>query len=557
MSSQLGFGIGLRPKHFPDFLAQASLPIDWLEIVSENYMGVGGRARLVLEQLRTRFPIATHGVGLSIAGVDPLDQKYLRQLRELIGWLQPSLVTDHLCWTSWQGHHSYDLLPFPLTEESLQHIAGRINYVQEYLGRTLLFENPSCYIDFQTSTYSEPDFLATLCQRTGCGILLDLNNCMVNSRNLNWDPWEYLEKLRSESVGQFHLAGHSVEEFISIDTHDHAVPEAVWQLFEQAAQRFPNASVLLEWDDKIPELSVMLEEIATARQRAAKPGDWDGSSLTPQRQPQTANPPITSLDRIQHDFFSSILSPSENTGWKTTLRETPAGANRGLHVYQSAFPLRIIDVLKNTFPSVHYILEDELMAALAQDYAETQPNQHFSINYVGGQLPAFLRDKASPYNFGVPQSLIAAIAAFDWTHYELLIRPDSTEVPLHQSELAAWTPERWEEQSLKLRSECSLLHLDWPIFDIWTEINQERTPMPPAPGSELCLFKREEGHIHIEVLPQAEDAFWTKLSAGATLATCVEALGGDAESGVQRCLTIFVALAAQGLLTLDSSSGIH
>ena len=222
----LGFGIGLRPVHFSELLDQnqAEPQIDWLEIITENYMKTGGYAKSVLEKLRHDYPIAAHGVGLSIAGKDPIDEKYLDALCELVSWLEPQMVTDHLCWTSWKGEHTYDLLPFPLNKESLDHVAARVEYVQKKLGRTILLENPSAYIAFKSSTMSEPDFLYQLTEKTGCGILLDLNNCIVNARNLGWSPIDYLEILPNDRVGQFHLAGHHYGKDISIDTHDEKVP---------------------------------------------------------------------------------------------------------------------------------------------------------------------------------------------------------------------------------------------------------------------------------------------------------------------------------------------
>lgn len=546
MRSKLGYGIGLRPQHFPSFLASPPSSIDWLEIVSENYMGTGGRARHVLEQLRARYPIATHGVGLSIAGPDPLDHLYLKQLRELVSWLEPQLVTDHLCWTSWQGHHSYDLLPFPLNDASLDHIVARIHHVQEYLGRTLLFENPSCYIDFHSSTYSEPEFLAALCQRTSCGLLLDLNNCVVNSRNLGWDPQAYLDLLRPETVQQFHLAGHSVEADISIDTHDHAVPEAVWQLYEQAVQRFPDAGVLLEWDDKIPSLEAMEEELSIARRRA--PTGRSTAVRVPARAAARRGDDATDLHKEQQLFFHSILHPEDGESFLPSLRSTPAGAGRGLKVYQFAYPARLSDVLKNTFPSLAYILEDELFGAVAAHYFQSQKPQHFSINYVGAALPRFLREVPSPFAFGVPQEAIAALAAFDWAHYELLISPPPSGPLLSPETLMQWGAEAWEEQRFQLTGEAKVLCLDWPMFDVWTAIQEERIPDPPEPQPEVCLFKRtREGHIRVEVL--ASPALYLLLSQGSDLAGCVALCAADnEEAAVQEVLSLLLMLAREGLL---------
>lgn len=555
-SHSLGYGIGLRPKHFPDFLANKKLPIDWLEIISENYMGIGGRSRRVLEKLRADYPIATHGVGLSIAGTDPLDQRYLKLLRELVDWLEPALVTDHLCWTSWKGHHSYDLLPFPLTAESLTHIAARVDAVQNFLGRRILLENPSCYIDFKVSSYSEPEFLAALAERSGCGVLLDLNNCIVNSRNLGWDPLAYLERLGPSHVAQFHLAGHSYEADISIDTHDHEVPEAVWELFAAAVQRFPHASALLEWDDHIPSLERMIEELKTARRRGPGLGQASAAenrepprlTFESQKAPSSAEDP-SSLVALQASFFAALTSCRRPEDFLPQLKSSPAGALRGVGVYQHAYPQRIIEVLKNTFPTMHFILEDELFHAVAAHYVEELGLSDFSINYVGEQWPTFLLTRSCPYPCGVPQETIAALAAFDWTYFELLIRADDPQPRLTAADLASWSAEDWESGVLRLGREASLLALDWEIFGVWTEVQENRVPPPPSQKRELCLFKRADGHLIIEKLDSQQEPFWQALREGARLDQLVDVFAAeDPEAAVGAILEIALRLANEGLL---------
>lgn len=550
MPTSLGYGIGLRPKHFPDFDQAQKLPIDWLEIISENYMGTGGRSRQVLELLRRDYPIATHGVGLSIAGTDPLDQRYLRLLAELVDWLEPVFVTDHLCWTSWKGHHSYDLLPFPLNAESLQHIAERVDAVQTRLQRRILLENPSCYIDFKASDCSEVEFLAALAQRTGCGILLDLNNCIVNSRNLGWDPRAYLEKLDPAHVLQFHLAGHSHEADISIDTHDHEVPEAVWELFAHAVQRFPGASALIEWDDAIPSMERMLSELETARRRG--PGLGRATAMSPELSPRHVAPqpePPENLAATQAKFFAALSSYRRPEELLPELKASPAGALRGIGVYQHAYPQRIIEVLKNCFPTLHYILEDELFAAVAALYVEELGSSDFSINYVGQDWPRFLAEKPCPYPFGVAQETIAALARFDWTYYELLIRAPDPLPSLSPGALAAWSPEDWEEKGLRLGAEAALLALDWQLFQVWTEVQEEKLPAPPDPGRELCLFKRAGGHLLIEKIPVAQEPFWQALREGARLDQLLSFYpDSESEAAVSEILALLLRLAHEGLL---------
>jgi uncharacterized protein len=260
----LGHGIGLRPKHFARFMAERP-PVDWVEAVTENFMAPGGRPVAVLEKVRAEVPVVLHGVSLSIGSVDPIPEVYLSELAALVQRVEPALVSDHLCWGTHRGQYVHDLLPLPYTEESLAHVTSRVQQVQERLGRQLLLENPSSYVAFKDSTMAEWEFLAELTGRSGCGILLDVNNVYVSARNFGFDPLEYLRGIPSGRVGYFHLAGHSDKGKYLLDSHDHAVPAAVWDLYRDALRRFGRVPSLVEWDDAIPPL----EEVVAESRRAA------------------------------------------------------------------------------------------------------------------------------------------------------------------------------------------------------------------------------------------------------------------------------------------------
>ena len=260
----LGHGIGLRTTHFARFMAERPL-VDWVEAVSENFMAPGGRPLAVLEKVRAEVPVVLHGVSLAIGSVDPLSERYLTALAELVRRIEPALVSDHLCWGTHRGQYVHDLLPLPYTEESLAHVASRVQQVQEHLGRQLLLENPSSYVSFKDSTMTEWEFLAELSRRSGCGILLDVNNVYVSSRNFGFDPVAYLRGLPAERVGYFHLAGHSDKGKYLLDSHDHQVPAPVWALYREALRRFGRVPSLVEWDDAIPPL----EEVVAESRRAA------------------------------------------------------------------------------------------------------------------------------------------------------------------------------------------------------------------------------------------------------------------------------------------------
>jgi uncharacterized protein (UPF0276 family) len=260
----LGHGVGLRPCHYREVVEEQPR-IDWFEVISENFMVPGGNPRRVLRAVRERYPVVMHGVSLSLGSTDPLDQRYLGELDALAREVEPSWVSDHLCWGSFGGRHSHDLLPLPYTEEALAHVASRVSQVQERLGRQMLVENVSSYVSYNHSTMSEWEFLAELTARTDCGLLLDVNNIFVSAHNHSFDARAFVDGVPRDRVKQIHLAGHSVEGPLLLDTHDHEVCDGVWELYRHAVGRFGRVSTLIEWDDHIPALSRVMEESAAAR----------------------------------------------------------------------------------------------------------------------------------------------------------------------------------------------------------------------------------------------------------------------------------------------------
>ncbi len=265
-----GFGLGLRRPHYREFLEQ-EVAVDFLEVISENFMVDGGRPLQVLDKVRARWPVALHGVSMSIGAVPGLDRDYLRRLRHLADRVDPLFVSDHLCWTGVNGHHTHDLLPLPYTEEALALVCRNIDQAQDSLGREVLFENPSSYVSFPESALTEWEFLAEMTRRTGCRLLLDLNNVYVSARNHGFDAEAFLAGIPRESVRQIHLAGHTPGDIL-IDTHDREVCDAVWSLYASAVRRFGHVATMIERDDNIPALPELLAELDVARRVAADAG---------------------------------------------------------------------------------------------------------------------------------------------------------------------------------------------------------------------------------------------------------------------------------------------
>lgn len=261
-------GVGYKPQHFEALLADPG-PVAWLEIHAENYMGDGGRPIAQLRHLAERFPISVHGVGLSIGGEGRLDPEHLSRLKHLVGWLNPASFSEHLAWSTHEGAYLNDLLPLPYTEATLARVAAHIDEVQDTLGRRMLLENPSSYLAFAESTYAETEFLAEIARRTGCGLLLDVNNVFVSSVNQKCDPRDYLAAFPMSQVGEIHLGGHDEDRDddgapLLIDAHGSEVVDPVWALYAEVIAAHGPRPTLIEWDTDVPDWPVLAAEAARA-----------------------------------------------------------------------------------------------------------------------------------------------------------------------------------------------------------------------------------------------------------------------------------------------------
>ena len=256
-------GIGLRTPHYQPIIASRP-DVAFLEVHSENFFGDGGQPLKYLQRFREDYAVSTHGVGLSLGSTDALNREHLRKLKRLVDWIEPALISEHLCWVGVKGRFLNDLMPLPYTSESLDHIVSRVNEVQDYLRRDIMIENVSSYLEFSESTIPEWEFVREVSQRSGCKILLDVNNIYVNATNHDFDARAYLDAIPIGSVGEIHLAGFEDTGDILIDTHGAAVSDDVWRLYEHAIARFGHVPTLIEWDTDIPALAVLLNEAQKA-----------------------------------------------------------------------------------------------------------------------------------------------------------------------------------------------------------------------------------------------------------------------------------------------------
>ena len=261
-------GVGYKPQHYQGIVADPG-PVGWLEVHAENYMGDGGRPLAQLRALAERFPFSVHGVGLSIGGEGPLDPDHLARLKHLVSWLQPASFSEHLAWSTHDSHYFNDLLPLPYTAATLARVSDHIDQVQAVLGRRMLLENPSTYVVFAESEMSEIEFLREIVARTGCGLLLDVNNVWVASTNQKRDPYAYIDAFPLDHVWEIHLAGHDEQAddhgaALLIDTHDRPVIDQVWELYAHTIRRAGPKPVLIEWDANVPDWEVLRGEAALA-----------------------------------------------------------------------------------------------------------------------------------------------------------------------------------------------------------------------------------------------------------------------------------------------------
>lgn len=428
----LGFGVGLRPKHYRDFL-ERSPKVDFVEAIAENFMGIGGRPRAVLEKVRAERPVVLHGVSLGIASSTPLDERYLVEWKKLIDALQPAVVSDHLCWGRAHRRYAHDLLPIPFTEEAVQHVVERVSRVQDFIGRRLALENVSSYVTFSQSEMTEWEFIREVATRADCELLLDVNNVFVSSRNHHFDPEAYLAGIPAERVTQIHLAGHQRGAALIIDTHDAPVSDEVWALFQLAVKRTGPVSTLIEWDDSIPPLERLLEEAELARAKMVH-GEVKASVHARVTKPID----VRTLETTQQVIFEAICEPVEISQEAVALT---GGGLVGLDAYAGMYWMRMRDVMRDAFPLTRAASDD--FDALVADYLKVHPSTHFSLDRLGASFAAFVSEELS------------AIASLEWARSEAFIALDAPVAGW--SALTAVPAEEWASVVLTLHPSVRLV----------------------------------------------------------------------------------------------------
>ena len=525
MTSSLprGFGLGLREPHYA-WTLQNQPHLDWFEAVTENFIGSGGKPRRCLEQIRNDYPVALHGVGLSIASLDRPNRQYLDDLRQLASEIDAVCVSDHLCWTRYMGQNSHDLLPIAFTEGVLKHVISRVQEVQEHLGRRLYLENATAYVSFARADMDESEFLAALCQATGCGVLLDVNNLYVNKMNLGVNTAGYLSRIDPEWVGYMHLAGHSVLPKVRVDTHDAPVCDMVWDLYRQATQLFPKAATLLEWDGQIPAFKDLRAELnkaevvhATALQIPSRPFL---NTLTIRRPAAETSHQLEWAELIARFWRMATGQSHVAPGDKAldlVAKDLATPAVVGMNVYAEAYLLRLQDALCSTYPSVVYVLGKSRFLDLVRDFLAVHPPREASIKYVGRTLADYLRRDYPPLleDDAVSSQLLADLAEFEWTTSDLIdCRNGPPSVPA--SALATISASEWEHVRFSFTHCLRLVRTNYAVAPVISAIDCGETPERPATGDFHYLFYRQNEVVSFLELAPADACCFNHLHHGGT-----------------------------------------
>ena len=533
----LGHGVGLRVPHDPRAL-EGQLDVDWVEVITENFFGGGGRPIAVLEAIRrANVPLVFHGVSMSIGSVGGPSAHYLDKLAQLVERFSPAWISDHLCWTSFEGRYSHDLLPLPYTEEALARVVANVGRVQEALGRPLLLENVSSYVAFSMSQMPEWEFLSEVSLRSGCFILLDLNNIIVSAYNHGYSAQQYIEGVPAARVRQFHLANHSDKGSHKFDDHRGKVPSEVWDLYAAALKRFGPVSSLVEWDEDVPSWELLRAEQREAARRAARVLEghtWISARASePPKCGQGAAEP-TSLEPVQRLMFRAITWP---TGVRDFLSADVATREAfdlvfassenfdrvaRVDVYADAYFYRLLSALRDMFPRLAHLTGEVAFHNLVTDYVLVVSSTSPDLRRAGDALPAFLGShelsRRVPFASDVAELELRLNQALDCPDGERLTEPELAQIPA----------ESWPGLRFTFATATSRLSLGWDVVRIFEACDRGERAEPLAlaaqPQAHAVLVGRRGHAVYFRALGDVENRALRAFEQGATLGQACEAL---------------------------------
>ncbi len=553
----IGHGIGLRPPHFVAMSSILHPVVDWVEVISENFMVAGGNPRAVLRRVRERMPVVLHGVSLSLGSVDPLDARYLDALDNLAREIEPAWLSDHLCWSSFGGHTGHDLWPLPFTEDALSHVVERVMRVQDRLGRRILVENVSSYLEFASSSLTEWEFLAELCRQADCGVLLDVNNVFVSAYNHGFSPHAFLDGIPVGRVGQIHLAGHSDEGTHLLDTHDHPISDGVWDLYRAAVARFGPVATLIERDDDIPPLDELVAESRRAAQierevcaARAEVSEARPTAISLGSRLKRDGLSAKSLRTLQELFYDLVTAPT-GVGPALAARgladadleaivvgDHRLPATRRLDIYAEMYFYRILDVLREEFPRVVAAVGDVAFHDFVTDYLLAHRPSHPSLREAGAHLAAYLAGHA----LGLDRPWLAELASLERAHRELF---DGQDVPSLSLEMLRGLPaDGFVSLAVQLSPTHTVFNFAFALSTIWGSGRPPHPREPEARSESLLVWRQDFEVRHREVDGAEEAAMLAEAAGGATMAElCQTMIEQDPQHGDEAPARAFQILA--------------
>ncbi len=543
----LGVGVGLRAPHYRQFIEQRPAT-GWLEVHTENYLDRAGWDWHVLRTLREDYPVSLHGVGLGLGSARGFSTEHLQRVRALARDIEPVLVSEHLCWGAVQAHQLNDLLPVRLDDEALDLLCSRVHQVQDALQRPILLENVSTYVRFRADAMSEAAFLAALAKRTGCGLLLDINNLYVNQCNHGEDALAALSAIAPGTVGEIHLAGHLVTPHAVIDHHGDTVAPAVWALYEAALERFGPVPTLIEWDTDIPALDVLLGEAAKAGARLAgyaNGQDATGGEGAPGHRAGTTGPCAiqaatpaaaqvraaaggegaaagshagpSSLARDQQAFADGLFDPSRAPAAQAPLAPHAQLEHR-FALYRGNLSATWHKVLAAAYPVIAQLVGGEFFEALAKAYGRAHPSDSGDLNRFGAHFAGFLA--GFPHVADLPY--LPDMATLEWALHRAHYAPDAPAATA--GALAALAPDDFEQCAPGLHPACTPLALATNAVALWQAHQPGGPPFPQQMDiASFCLVSRPSWKTCVTPLPAASHAALAALRGGATFGVALDA----------------------------------
>jgi uncharacterized protein (UPF0276 family) len=510
-----GVGIGLRVPHYRDFLERRPA-VDWIEVHTENHLAQSGRDRHVLETLRRDYPLSLHGVGLGLGAREGFSDAHLARVAALVRALEPALVSEHLSWGALHDRQLNDLLPLPLDNAALDLVASRVARVQDALGRQILVENVSTYLRFHADAMGETAFLAELVRRTGCGVLLDVNNLFVNQHNHGEDAMHALAALAPGSVGEIHLGGHLDLGEVLIDHHGARVAPPVWALYRAALARFGAVPALVEWDTELPALDVLLDEVDIARRillDVAPGAPADGALVKPSAVAQPAAVPCA----IQQAFGAALFDPARDGALAPALKGDPAR----LGIYRGNLKANWVRALSSSYPVLRRLVGDEFFEALARVYGRARPSRDPDLDRFGAGLPDFLDGFAPAADY----PYLPDVARLEWLVHDAHYAADADAAAgTAAAALAGLDPDAFEASRALLHPALRLHASPWATAALWRSQQPDGPALPDDVGQACrALVLRRGWEVVVEEIGAAGHAALACLLDGGTFGMALDA----------------------------------